>query len=198
MPELPADPHAHSWGNELERLLKKRGGEFGARVATLMKERHVVAAFARFDPDGDGQIPTTHIEAVVRSTGTVLRPNEIATLEEKMDKDRSGTVDMWELCCFLVKRHDEVADGFDEGKWVDEALNVVLEADEAGKVTVEELRRVFTMTDECTLAGVGDASFQLMLAELGLSGQGDDAAVSLDALRRHPAFSPAAQPPYRE
>lgn len=107
----------------------------------------------------------------------------------QLDLNGDGNIDLWELCCFLISRRDEVVNAFDDNFFVEEAFASVLAADKDGRVSVEELRRVFMMTDAEALRGVGEAAFELLLSELGVANAPPGTTVSLEVLTRHPAFS---------
>lgn len=153
-----------------------------------------------------------------------------------IDVNGDGEVDLWELCRFLVARHDQILGELDDAWALEQAFNL-LAVDADGSVSVEELRRIMCMQDGAGLQGVSEGSFNALLAELGvvagahgsphaqpagdgLAADGTGAAidesgtgavgdtagsstspavrgkgsagmrVSLEALRRHPAFAP--------
>ena len=226
------DTHAQDWGKALDSAFATQGGsegDFLNRVAALMQDPHIVAAFARFDVERKGVVPNERIEAILYEMGSQLSDGEMRSLLTKLDVNNDGEVDLWELCRFLVSRHDEIVGELDETWALEEAFNL-FQTDGSGRVTVSELRRIFCMSNGVDLHGVEEADFQLMLREMGVKStsspankagggedtgstpredtsrrrlgrrsrvnteasgghkQGPEQTVSLDALRRHPAF----------
>lgn len=84
-----------------------------------------------------------------------------------IDVNGDGEVDLWELCRFLVARHDQILGELDDAWALEQAFNL-LEADADGTVSVEELRRIMCMQDGAGLHGVGEGLFNQLLAELGV------------------------------
>jgi hypothetical protein len=260
--KLHEDPHGLTWEaslDEAKRLRDADVGDFATRAAALMQDHTIIAAFAKFDTEGTGEVPTERLTEVMNATGNQLDPSEMSSLIQKasptphapanttarpppplpcmhfphllvspsfcfshtpfataathiwwsshptpspllecacsqLDLNGDGNIDLWELCCFLISRHDEVMNAYDENYFVDQGLHQLMESDEDGNVTVAELRRIFTMVDQQALRGVGDAAFNLLLSELGVAGASNEATVPLDALLRHPAFADPPRP----
>ena len=231
--EQGVDPHALAWGSALNGAFATQGGsegDFLNRVAALMQDPHIVAAFARFDSERKGVVPNERIEAILYEMGSQLNDGEMRTLLTKLDVNGDGEVDLWELCRFLVSRHDEIVGELDETWAMEEAFNLFA-TDNSGKVTVSELRRIFCMSNGVDLHGIDEADFHRMLREMGVTSspgkaratgedatagsppreeltrrrgrrtrmsansivseqdEGPEQTVSLDVLRKHPAFT---------
>lgn len=53
-----------------------------------------------------------------------LTDTEMRTLLTSLDVNGDGEVDLWELCRFLVSRHDEIVGELDDAWSLDEAFNL--------------------------------------------------------------------------
>jgi len=160
------------------------------RVTVLMCEPRIVAAFAQFDINGDGFVPMSEISTVLANTGSDLTELEVEALFKKLDANNDGVCDLWELCSYLVARHDELAVERDDSELLELAMLTLFHVDSDGMVAMSELRQVFCAQDRNAIVGVDQAGFQEMLAELGATEDGPDARVPFAALTGHRAFCP--------
>ena len=87
---------------------------------------------------------------------------------QNIDVNGDGEIDLWELCRFLVARHDQILGEVDDAWALEQAFDL-LEVDEKGCVRVGELRRLVCMQDNGTLQGVSDDAFNELLMELGVT-----------------------------
>jgi len=180
--------HERTWGATVERAFAEQAGSesnYLMRVEALMLEPKIVAAFAQFDENGDGVVPTRDIETVLRDAGSDLTGDDMTMLLAKLDINGDGVCDLWELCCFLVSRHDEILHERNEREIIDMALSI-LPVNAAGMVPTAELRRIFCKRNRVELLGLDDAGFSRLVAECG----GTEDGVPHAALKQHAAFQP--------
>jgi hypothetical protein len=90
------------------------------------------------------------------------------SLLANIDVNGDGEIDLWELCRFLVARHDQILGELDDGWALEQAFNI-LRVDDDGCVSVGELRRIMCMRDDHGLEGVGADGFHELLTELGVA-----------------------------
>lgn len=147
---------------------------------------------------------THEVETIVKSIGNhgghELGPNDVSVMIGRLDINDDGQVELWELCSYLLQRHDEIVDQRADIAVVDMAFELFIPeghdcAGGAGadaksghqpRVGVGELRRIFTVSNACT-AGLSEEEFQHLLTEFGVDSDGG--SVPLSTLRNHPAFN---------
>merc|ERR1711934_453233 len=91
--------------------------------------------FRLFDKQNTGSIPTGEMATVLRACGQNPTEAEIAILIEKVDKDKSGTIDFEEFCDLMSKTNK---DPKEMEKLIMEAFKT-FDADQSGFIDKDEL-----------------------------------------------------------
>ncbi len=156
-----------------------------------MRDPRVGQVFANFDLDGSGTIWASELHNVLTSMGNHMSLADAALVSAELDANQDGGIDLWELCAYLVKRHDQLQTDRSEQWAVDQAFTSgIFDADEHGAVTVRSLSQVFRMEMGGSVSGLTAAEFESLLSDIGVrAGAPDDTRVPLEQLRSHPAFS---------
>ena len=100
-------------------------------------------AFQIFDKDGDGLITTKELGTVMRSLGQNLSEEELKSMIEDVDKDKSGTIDFQEFLGLMAWKMKE--SGIEEE--LIEAFKV-FDRDGNGLISAHELRFVMSTSGE--------------------------------------------------
>lgn len=100
-------------------------------------------AFQIFDKDGDGLITTKELGTVMRSLGQNLSEEELKTMIEEVDTDKSGTIDFQEFLGLMAWKMKET----DIEEELVEAFKV-FDRDGNGLISAHELRFVMSTSGE--------------------------------------------------
>lgn len=100
-------------------------------------------AFQIFDKDGDGLITTKELGTVMRSLGQNLSEEELKSMIEDVDTDKSGTIDFQEFLGLMAWKMKE--SGIEEE--LIEAFKV-FDRDGNGLISAHELRFVMSSSKE--------------------------------------------------
>lgn len=100
-------------------------------------------AFQIFDKDGDGLITTKELGTVMRSLGQNLSEEELKTMIEEVDTDKSGTIDFQEFLGLMAWKMKET----DIEEELIEAFKV-FDRDGNGLISAHELRFVMSTSGE--------------------------------------------------
>ena len=101
---------------------------FLKRVARLMQEPKVVEVFAQFDLDGTGTCDRGEVAQILASVGQhqghTLSETDVSSMMRRLDVNNDGEVDLWEMCSYLIARHDEIAEERSDVWSVDRAFDL--------------------------------------------------------------------------
>jgi calmodulin len=120
-------------------------------------------AFQIFDKDGDGLITTKELGTIMRSLGQTLSEEELKTIIEEVDHDKSGTIDFQEFLELMAWKMKEI-DIEDE---LIEAFKV-FDRDGNGLISAHELRFVMSSAGE----KLSEEDIEEMIREADENGDG--------------------------
>lgn len=120
-------------------------------------------AFQIFDKDGDGLITTKELGTVMRSLGQNLSEDELKTMIEEVDTDKSGTIDFQEFLGLMAWKMKET----DIEEELIEAFKV-FDRDGNGLISAHELRFVMSTSGE----QLTDEDIEEMIREADENGDG--------------------------
>jgi len=156
------------------------------RVAMLIEEPGVQAAFNKLDLDGSGSVSRDEIGTLLEGLGAALTPDETTRMLAHVDKNGDGVINLVELCTFLLERRDEIELEKDEEWLANEAWSTDLwEVDADGTISVAELKRVFGMSVLPGRPGLSPAELSELLKDFGLQDVPDAVAASPEPEATH-------------
>jgi|MDTA01.1.fsa_nt_gb Ca2+-binding EF-hand superfamily protein len=201
-PDDPRDVYDKTWGQQLEDAYMSQMGsidDFMRRAAALMQEPKIVESFAKLDKDRSGTVSLKELETVLHESGALtvmygqLSMSDTAALLKSIDVNNDGECDLWELCSFLVMRHEQLTTERNDGEAMEMAFDM-FNVDSNGYVSVEELRSIFGAQNRNSLVGLDAAAFTELLASFGCKDEPGSKGVKMADLKRHPAFQARKAP----
>jgi len=129
--------------------------------------------FALFDQDNSGTISSAELAQVMHSFGQSATKSEIDYIMEKVDRDRSGTIDFEEFV-FLMSSRKMDSPGVENPNISDEDAELweafrVFDKDGSGNISFEELKLVMTNLGE----RLTNEELTLMIKEADLDGDNE-------------------------
>jgi len=121
------------------------------------------SAFAKFDKEGTGELPTKQLGEVMRMLGHKLSPEALQECIDEVDGDGSGFVDLSEFMELMTKKTKEMEDE----KEVREAFRV-LDKDGKGTISAEVIKEILLELDP----GLSSEDADAMVDEIDEDGSG--------------------------
>lgn len=100
-------------------------------------------AFSLFDKNGDGQITTQELGAVMRSLAQNPSESELLDMINEVDADNNGSIDFPEFLAMMARKMKDT----DSEEEIKEAFKV-FDRDNNGYISAAELRHVMTSIGE--------------------------------------------------
>ena len=96
-----------------------------------------------FDQDGDGTITLNELRTVMQSLGQTPTDQELEDMINEVDNDGNNEIDFEEFLTLMARNMQDL----DEEKVIKQGFSV-FDADEDGKITLDDLRRVMESLGE--------------------------------------------------
>ena len=96
-----------------------------------------------FDQDGDGTITLNELRTVMQSLGQNPTDQELEDMINEVDNDGNNEIDFEEFLTLMARNMQDL----DEEKVIKQGFSV-FDADEDGKITLDDLRRVMESLGE--------------------------------------------------
>jgi len=120
-------------------------------------------AFRGFDKKDEGKIKIGDISATMKKVGHTVKPEFMEKIEDQIDSDGTGYIDLEEFKEILLKKVQADADERDL-----KDMFRVLDKEKKGEVNTSELRSILKQLDET----LGEEDIDDMIADVDTDGSG--------------------------